>query len=430
MQKGAAAPEGTPPATAMEKRPATGVEGTQRPNGQQVAVTPTIAAISDPLPKPSWASIVAKQAARKPVAPLNTTSNRMQAGAAAPDKAAPAADKKRSPPKGVEATQRPNGQQLAVTPTIAAVSDPLPKPSWASIASKQALRKPVAPLTTTSNSMQAGAAAPEGTPPATAMKKHPAKGVEGTQRPNGQQVAVTPTIASISNPLLKPSWASIVAKQALRKPVAPLTTTRNSMQAGAAAPDKAASAAVNGGTNGARSKEAPASVVPDPDVATTSFSGDAASEAQEMELSPNHVPCDHPVPEAPGQDAARSEAVASPPTEGTAQADKDLTENASTSSSAEENAPADSGAAEAVPRGKVTISGSVGEQDRCKGSHELVKLDSDAPEELIKSAVVEEQAPQDQLSTSSKAAVSEPGPIRQSSNEEMLSIHIGWQELP
>jgi hypothetical protein len=207
------------------------------------------------------------------------------------------------------------------------------------------------------------------------------------------------------------------------------------MQAGAAAPGKAASAAVNGGTNGARSKEAPASMVPDPDVATTSFSGDAASEAQEMELSPNHVPCDHPVPEAPGQDATRSEAVASPPTEGTAQADEDVVENASTSSSAEENAPADSGAAEAVPRGddtRVTIPGSVGEQDlavRGKGSHELVKLDSDAPQGHIKSAVVEEQAPQDQLSTSSEAAVSEPRPIMQSSNEEMLSIHIGWQEL-
>jgi hypothetical protein len=64
-----------------------------------------------------------------------------------------------------------------------------------------------------------------------------------------------------------------------------------------------------------------------------------------------------------------------------------------------------------------------------KGPHELVKLDSDALEEHIKSAVAKEQAPQDQLSTSSEAAVSEPGHIRQSSNEELLSIHIGWQEL-
>jgi hypothetical protein len=253
--------------------------------------------------------------------------------------------------------------------------------------------------------------------------------VEATQRPNCQQLAVTPTISAVSNPLPKLSTASIALKQALLKPVAPLTTPSSPAQAGATASEKAASAAVNGGTNGAGSKEVHASVVPDPDVATTSFSRDAASEAQETELSPNHVPCGHPVPEAPGQDAARSEAVASLPTEGTAQADEDAAESASASSSAEENAPADSGAAQAMLCGKDTIPESVGEQDLVKGPHELVQLDSDALEEHIKSAVVKEQAPQDQPSTSSEAAVSEPGPIRQSSNEELLSIHIGWQEL-
>jgi hypothetical protein len=79
------------------------------------------------------------------------------------------------------------------------------------------------------------------------------------------------------------------------------------------------------------------------------FQGMQLREAQETEFSPNHVPCDHPVPEAPRQDAARSEAVASLPTEGATQSDEDAAESASASSSAGENAPADSGAAQAVP---------------------------------------------------------------------------------
>jgi hypothetical protein len=193
------------------------------------------------------------------------------------------------------------------------------------------------------------------------------------------------------------------------------------------------SPAVNGETNSLAEndegscnpcvEEASALVVPDPEKSTTSGLVDAALEAPEMEAS---TACDQPA-SAPVHDAVHSEEVAAQPTEGTGQADELLAENASTSSSSKENAPAHCGAGEVVPHGKDNIAKTVGEHEGPEEKVELAKLDSDMADDHIKSAVEEDKAArekesEDEASTSSEEAVSSPKKIFKYTKEEMLNI--------